>query len=206
MRLGLLHLAQILRRSPASAAAAVLTLSLTLGAAASIFAVVDAVVLTPPPFANPDTLVTAGEVPIDDPTAAPRAVGYATFEAWRERAGSLAAIEALDGTNVTLTALGAAERVSASNVTPGFLTVLGVTPVLGRSFDADDVGRPVVMISSAFWHGKLAADPAAIGRQLGLTTSRAAVQSSRFESRSVPIRSISLARRSARARSWSDQV
>ena len=91
--------------------AAVLTLSLTLGAGASIFAVVDAVLLTPPPFADPDALVSLGEILPGDPAAAPRSVRYATFEAWRERAGSLAAIEASDGTHLTLTGLGAAERV-----------------------------------------------------------------------------------------------
>ena len=55
------HLLRNLRRSPASAVAAILTLSLTLGAGASIFAVVDAVLLTPPPFADPDALVRLGE-------------------------------------------------------------------------------------------------------------------------------------------------
>src|SRR5437762_6713626 len=105
MRLDLLHLSRSIRRSPASAAAAILTLSLTLGAGASIFAVVDAVLLTPPPFTNPDALVTVGETPIDEPAAVPRTVSYATFEAWRERAGSLATIEASDGSNVTLTVL-----------------------------------------------------------------------------------------------------
>jgi putative ABC transport system permease protein len=162
------HLSRNLRRSPASAAAAVLTLSLTLGAGASIFAVVDAVLLTPPPFANPDALVTLGETPMDEPAAAPRAVSYATFEAWRDRAGSLATIEASDGTNLTLTGLGAAERVSASNVTPGFLPLLGVTPARGRGFDLDDVGRPVAIISHAFWRGRLAADQGVIGRQVVL--------------------------------------
>src|SRR6267142_3383177 len=131
----LARLSRNIRRSPVSAIAAVLTLTLTIGAGASIFAVVDAVLLTPPPFADPDALVTLGETPIDALTAAPRAVSYATFEAWRERAESLAAVEAFDGTNLTLTELGAAERVSASNVTPGFLTLLGVTPARGRAFD-----------------------------------------------------------------------
>ena len=145
-----------------------MTLSLTLGAGPSIFAVVDAVLLTPPPFTNPDALVTVGETPIDEPTAASRAVGYATFEAWRERAGSLAALEASDGTNLTLTELGAAERVSASNVTPGFLTLLGVAPALGRAFDLDDVGQSVAIVSHAFWRGKLVADPGVIGRQIVL--------------------------------------
>ena len=182
MFVDLVHLFRTLRRSPASAAAAILTLSLTLGAGASIFAVVDAVLLTPPPFRNPDTLVILGEAPVDDPTAVRRAVSYATFVAWRDRATSLppqraddarwgprlATLEASDGTNLTLTELGAAERVSGSNVTPGFLTLLGLTPALGRGFAPDDVGRRVVIISHAFWRGKLAADPAVVGRPLVL--------------------------------------
>jgi putative ABC transport system permease protein len=168
MRRDLVHLSRSFRRAPASALAAVLTLALTIGAGASIFAVVDAVLLTPPPFTDPDALVVVGEAPIDDPAATPRAVGYATFEAWRERAGTLAPVEAFDGTNLTLTETGAAERVSATDVTPGFLPLLGVTPARGRSFDTDDVARPVVIVSAAFWHGRLAGDPAVIGRRLVL--------------------------------------
>jgi len=168
VRVDLLHVARTLRRSPASAAAAILTLSLTLGTGASIFAVVDAVLLTPPPFKDPAALVTVGEIPIDESASAPRAVSYATFQAWRERAGSLAALEAIDGTNLTLTEIGAAVRLSANDVTPGFLPLLGVVPALGRTFDPDDVGRPVALISSAFWRGKLAGDPNVIGRQLVL--------------------------------------
>jgi len=166
MRLDLLHLIRSLRRSPVSAGAAIVTLSLTLGTGAAIVAVVDAVLLTPPPFTNPDSLVTLGEAPIDEPAAVRRAVAFATFEAWRERAGSLAALEAFDGTNLTLTGLGAAERLSANDVTPGLLTLLGVTPALGRQFDPTDVGTPVVLISDMFWRTKLAADPAVIGREI----------------------------------------
>ena len=170
MRLDLLHLSRSLRRSPASAAAAVLTLSLTLGAVASIFAVVDAVLLTPPSFADPDALVLVGEIPLDEPLAAaePRAVSYATFESWRERAGSLATLEGFDGTNLTLTGMGAAERVSATDVTPGFLTLLGITPTLGRALGPDDIGQAVTILSDSFWRGKLARDPAVIGRQIVL--------------------------------------
>lgn len=168
MLVDLAHVLRSLRRSPASAAAAILSLSLTLGAAASIFAVVDAVVLTPPPFADPEAIVTVGEVPSDDLTAAPRTVGYAVFEAWRERAGSLATLEAIDGTNFTLTDLGSAERVRAAYVTPGFLPLLGVTPVRGRLFDRDDVGQRVAIVSHGFWRGKLAGDPGVIGRDVVL--------------------------------------
>ena len=168
MLIDLRHLLRNLRRSPASALAAVLTLSLTLGAGASIFAVVYAVLLSRSPFTDPDALVTLGEVPPEEAASAPRAVRYATFEAWRERAGSLAAMEASDGTHLTLTGLGAAERVHVTDVTPGFLPLLGVAPAHGRMFEANDLSQPVVILTHAFWVRTLAADPAAIGRQIVL--------------------------------------
>lgn len=168
MLLDLLHLLRTLRRSPATAAAAVLTLTLTLGASAAIFAVVDAVLLTPPPFAEPDALAVLGEQPIDAPDAEPRPVTYATFEAWRERARSLAAFEAADGTNFTLTGIGAPERVNASFVTPGYFALLGVTPGRGRLFDANDVAQRIVIVSDQFWKGRLGGDANVIGRSVVL--------------------------------------
>ena len=168
MLVDLLHLLRNFRRSRTSATAAVLTLSLTLGVAASIFAVVDAALLTPPPFADPDSLVRVGEVPVDDSTSQPRAIRATTFDAWRERAGALATLGAFDGTNLTLTKMGAAERVSATDVSPGFLSLLGATPALGRAPESRRRGEPVVVISHAFWRSKLAADPGAIGRDVVL--------------------------------------
>jgi predicted permease len=168
MLIDLRHLLRNLRRSPASAAAAILTLSLTLGAGTAIFAVVDAVLLTPPPFTDPDALVTLGEVLPGDPASTRRQVRYATLEAWRERAGSLAAMEGADGTHLTLTELGPAERVHVTAVTPGFLPLLGVAPALGRMFEANDLSQPVVILTDAFWRAKLAANPTAIGRPIVL--------------------------------------
>jgi hypothetical protein len=92
-----------LRRSPVGAAAATLTLALTLGAGVSIFAVSDAVLLTPPPLADPQDLVTVGETLPSESQSAVRAVTFRTFEAWRDRAGSMAILEAYDATNLTLT-------------------------------------------------------------------------------------------------------
>lgn len=105
---------RMLRRSPGLTAVVTLTLSLTVGVGTSIFALIDAVVLTPPPFREPDNVLVLGEAAIDDRRATPRTVTYATFEAWRTRAETLAAIEAFDATNLTLTQLGAAERISAT--------------------------------------------------------------------------------------------
>jgi predicted permease len=159
------HLLRQLRRSPASAAAAVLTLTLTIGAATTISAVVDAVLLTPPPFGDPDALVTLGETPVNAP-GVPRLISYPTFEAWSDRAQSLAALAAYDPTNVTVTGFGPAERVSATDVDPDFLRVLGVTPQLGRAFGPDDVGQALVIVSHSFWNGKLGGDRGAIGRTI----------------------------------------
>ena len=153
-------------------------MTLTLGAGATIFAVVDAVLLTPPPFTDPESLVILGEQPIADPSAEPRNVTFATFESWRERARSLATLEAADGTNFTLTGFGAAERVNATYVTPGYLLLLGVTPARGRLFDAHDVAQRVVIVSNQFWRGKLGGVSDVIGRGVvlgGLTYTIVAV-------------------------------
>ena len=162
------HLFRSLRRSPVSALAAVLTLALTLGAGASIFAVVDAVLLTPPPFADPDALVGLGEILPGDPASTSRPVTYATLEAWRERAGSLAVMEGSDGTHLTLTELGPPERVHVTDVTPGFLPLLGVAPTIGRTFEPGDLSQPVVILTHSFWRAKMGADPAVVGRQIVL--------------------------------------
>lgn len=168
MFVDLAYLTRSLRRSPAGAAAAILTLTLTIGAGASIFAVVDAFLLTPPPFADPDSLAILGEMPIDEPADAPRAVPYATLSAWRDRAGALASIEAFDGTNVTLTGLGAAERLSVTDVTPGLLTLLGVTPARGRLFAPEDLAKNVAIVSGGFWQRRLGGDGDVIGRAIVL--------------------------------------
>ena len=72
------------------------------------------------------------------------------------------------GTNLTLTGIGLAERLSVNDVTPGLLELLGVAPMRGRGFVAADAGRPVVIISHAFWQTRLAGDPGAVGREIVL--------------------------------------
>jgi len=162
-----LALIRVLRHSPASAAAASVSLALTLGASTTIFTVVDAILLTPPPFADPDAVVTLAETPVAVP-GAPRMISYPTFDAWRARAGSLARLAAFDGTVLTLTGLGAAERVGAIDIDSEFLPLLGITPVMGRSFGSNDVGQPVVLVSDQFWRARLNADRAVLGRTIVL--------------------------------------
>src|SRR3954452_5395975 len=169
MPVDLVYLAQSIRRSPASATAAVLTLALTLGTAASIGAVVRAVLFVAPPFSDPDALVLVGETAADDPTEPARPVSYATFEAWRERVARIATVEAMDGTNLTLTGIGMPERVSVTDVTAGFLSLLGAPPPRGRAFTLADAGQPVAIIADGFWRGRLGGDDHVIGRQIILS-------------------------------------
>jgi predicted permease len=154
---------------PAGSAAAILTLGLTIGVGTAIFAVVDRILLTPPPYRDPDALVTLGEVTRDAPTTAPRPVTAGTFAEWRRTQGSLfSALEAFDPTNLTLSGLGLPERISATIATTDFFTMLGVTPVLGRTFTERDRGVPVAIITDDFWRSHFSAAPDALGRPIVL--------------------------------------
>jgi putative ABC transport system permease protein len=104
-----------------------------------------------------------------DAASTSRSVRYGTVEAWRERAGTLAGIEAADGTHLTLTEPGPADSVHVTDITPGYLALLGVATAYGRMFEAGDLSQPVVILTYRLWRTKLAADPAAIGRQIVLS-------------------------------------
>jgi predicted permease len=156
-----------LRRSPASAIAAIVTLALTLAAATAIFAVVDATLLTPPPFADPSALVEIGEIPVNDPATALRAVSAQTLDAWRAQSLGAIRLEAYDGTNVTLTGGRYPERLNGILVSPGYLPMLGVTPRIGRTFSERDAAEgSAIIVSDAGWRSLLLGDPNPLGRTL----------------------------------------
>jgi putative ABC transport system permease protein len=156
-----------LRRSPASAIAAIVTLALTLASATAIFAIVDATLLTPPPFAHPESLVAIGEVPSTAPASAIRAVSPRTLRAWRAQADGALQLEFYDPTNVTLTGGQYPERLSGMAVSPGFFALLGIAPRIGRTFSARDAAEAAfVLVSDEFWRTKLFADPNPLGKTL----------------------------------------
>jgi putative ABC transport system permease protein len=162
-----------LRRSPALAAAAVVTLALAIGANTAIFSAVSAVMLRPLPFANPDRLVMLWESNPDfhwvQADAAP-----ANVLDWKEQAGvftDVAAYPDFAGT-ATLTGYGEPRLLSAQPVTGNFFEVLGVRALLGRTFrDAEtwtDGGPPVVVLSHRVWRDVFGADRALVGRSIQL--------------------------------------
>jgi putative ABC transport system permease protein len=160
-----------LRKSPGFTLVAALTLALGVGANTAIFSVVNAVMLRPLPFAEPDRLVRIWESNVERgwPTFA---VSHPNFLDWRAETSSFESLAAMDNTGLSWTSNGEAEIVFALRVTATFLPTLRISPVLGRNF-LDDEDRPggntrVVLISDGFWRRAYGGDPSAVGRTITL--------------------------------------
>jgi putative ABC transport system permease protein len=158
--------ARSLRRNPAFAAIAVLTLALGIGANAAIFSVVNAVLLRPLPWNEPDRAVM-----IWSKWTAFDKTWVATGEVvdYRRRAQTLSEVAAWADGQVNLTGDGDPERVAAASVTANVFSTLGVGPVIGRTFSAaEDVpkGPNLVVLGHALWSRRYAADPAIVGRTI----------------------------------------
>jgi predicted permease len=159
-----------LRKSPVFAAAAVLTLGLGIGATTSIFSVVNAVMLRPLPYAEPERLVRIAEK--NDK------LGFTTFSAsvlnylsWREQARSFEQIGAIGGGGYTLTGRGDPEQLSGATITPSIMPLLGLQPVLGRGFQEGEDrpgSAPVALVGEAFWKSHFGADRSLLGKTITL--------------------------------------
>ncbi|HEX5110932.1 MAG TPA: ABC transporter permease [Vicinamibacterales bacterium] len=156
-----------LRRAPGFALVAVLTLALGIGANSAVFALADATFLRDLPFTQPDdrlVMVSESRGP-----AASNKVAPGDYIDWRDQNTTLASIAAMDWTLPTMAGPdGAPEQVLAQMVTAGFFDVFGVTPLVGRTFQASDVtpSPQVVVVGERYWRDRLGADPAAIGRPI----------------------------------------
>jgi predicted permease len=158
---------RLLIKRPGFAAVAILTLALGVGASTSIFAVVEAVLLRPLPFAEPDRLVQLA-IRGDDGEIYP--LPDADFIAWREQNEAFSSLAVYDGgEGLALTGEGDAERIIVRNVTDRFFATLGVAPLLGRTFaeGEDRPGAPKsIVVSQAFWQRHFHGDDRAIGRSV----------------------------------------
>jgi putative ABC transport system permease protein len=158
---------RLLSKTPVFTVAAIGTLALGIGANTTIFSLVQTVLLHPLPYADPDRVVMVWE----DATAAgfPRNTpAPGNFNDWRRTNRSFTDMAATRFAFATLTMDGAPELVLGRGVTPNFFDVLGVRPVLGRSFtSADDrAGVAVTIISHALWQRRYSRDPAIAGRTI----------------------------------------
>ena len=155
---------RILRRTPGFTAAALLTLTLGIGANTAIFSVIDAVLLKPLPYADPDRLVMVGD---GSPNGSMTGVGFATIADWRARSHSFEQVAMLRLWMPTLVTNGEGERLPAVRVSWNYFDLLGVRAALGRGFTADDDREDswrVVLLSDRLWHRRFGADPSIVGR------------------------------------------
>lgn len=165
-----------LARRPVFTVAAVLTLALGIGVNTAMFSVLDAALLRPLPYPDPDRLVSVLAI---RPQGGPDPIGVtpADFIAWRDRTKCLAPLAAyLPVGSVALTEAGKeAVRLDRHLVSDGLLRALGVQAVAGRLFLPAEYrpgARRVVVLSHHLWRGRFSGDPRVIGRRLRLDGER----------------------------------
>ncbi len=163
-----------LRRSPGFTAVAVLSLALGIGANTAIFSLINAVMLRMLPVRHPQELklvvqrAAGGDI---------HSFSYPAYRILRDQGEALNGMIAFDGTQTTVLtgAAGDFERATRQFVSGNFFSVLGVEPLLGRLFTADDDrtpgAHPVAVISFGFWQRKFGGDPAAIGKSVSVNES-----------------------------------
>jgi len=165
---------RLLAKSPGFTFISILTLALGIGANTAMFSVVDAVLLRPLPFRDPQRLVALGE--FDTRKGQSEVIGalsYPDFADVRTRNHTLENVAAYTNKEFTLTGAGEALHVRAEAVSKDLFRLLDTQPSLGRSFaeGEDGPGHHVAIVSDLFWRRQLHADPGVIGRTVNLNGS-----------------------------------
>ncbi|MEP6955800.1 MAG: ABC transporter permease, partial [Chthoniobacterales bacterium] len=156
-----------LRKSPGFTVVAVLTLALGIGANTAIFSVVNAVLLRPLPYPQPERLVYLNEVIGGTDTS----ISLPDYVDWRKDSKSFEhlAISRLESRNIGGVAGREPERISVAHVTANFFNVIGLSPQLGRTFteDEDKPGAPALaVISDRLWDRVFHRDPKVVGQPM----------------------------------------
>ena len=160
---------RLFRKSPGFSAVAVLTLALGIGANTAIFSVIDALLIRPLPYADPDRVVMvwedAWQAGFHRNTPAP-----GNYNDWVRLNRSFSGIAATRGSTVNVTGDGAPEQIIGRGVTPNFFSVLGVSPIAGRTFTDDEnrASAKVVVISYGLWQRRYGGDRTIVGKELQL--------------------------------------
>src|SRR4029079_5074290 len=139
---------------------AIVTLALGIGANTAIFTVVNSVLLRPLPFREPDRIVLIVER--NGPFLTTVTTSWQNYADWRDQSRSFEGFGAFRNLTMTMTGGAEAERVPAKMMSAGVLPALGVSPVLGRTFTAQD-DRPgaagVALLSDALWRRRYGGAP-----------------------------------------------
>ncbi len=158
----------MLLKNPGFAAIAILTLALGIGANTALFSVVNGVLLNPLEYPHSEQLVTVyGKTP----GFARAPISYLNFLDWQRATRTFSSMALYRNEPYNLTGTGEAELVGGSMISADFFPTLGVTPVLGRNFRADDDragAAPVVMLGGGLWKRKFGSSPDVIGKSIVL--------------------------------------
>lgn len=166
--------ARMLRKSPGLTSVAVLSLALGIGAISTIFSLINGIMLRPLPYKEPDRLVTLDENNLKHGVTS-MSVSYANFVDWREQSNSFEDIACYDTGGFALAGGGSGgaepEQLKGAFVNQGLFEILGVAPILGRTFTADE-DQPdhdqVVILGYGLWQRRFGGDPGIIGQTLQL--------------------------------------
>ena len=177
---------RLLLKSPGFASVAILTLALGIGVNTAIFSVVDAVMLRPLPYPEPDRLVSIWEEKIGEGpnsantsgqflgsgTGRPRwTVAAANLMDYRTQKNSFVSLAGFAVTGMNITESGPPDRLFGEEVTANYFSTLGVSPAQGRAFLPDE-DRPgtnhVVIVSDELWHSRFGGDPYFLGKSVTL--------------------------------------
>jgi putative ABC transport system permease protein len=157
---------RVLRKNSGFTATAVLSLALGIGANTAIFSIVNAVLLQPLPYRQPDQLVMLWE---QDRKGGDNFVSPADFRDWREQNRSFDRVAAFLHTTFTITGGDRPERIAGELVSWDLMQLLGVAPALGRGFVLEDerqIPYTSVILSDGLWRRRFGGDPAVIGKTL----------------------------------------
>jgi putative ABC transport system permease protein len=167
------HAIRQLAKSPGFTIVAVGTLALGIGACAAMFSIVNAVLLKPLPFREPDRLVWIENV--HGGGLSDRTTRVDLFNGWRDQSQSFESLAAyfafFDYGRLTMSGAGEPERLRGVGVSDNFLPTLGVTLLHGRNFTADECrwqGPGAAILGNRFWQRRFAGDPAVVGRLITL--------------------------------------
>lgn len=158
-------------KRPLFAATTVTALGLGIGAAGSIAAVVNGILLAPMPYAAPNSLAM---IWLRAPTSMggdqwPVSAGF--YDLIRTKSQTFASVAAFRSAPSTFGSAEGSERVAAVRATPGLFETLGTRPILGRLPNEQDAltgAPPIVLVSHAFWTSRLGGSPGVIGRRIAL--------------------------------------
>jgi putative ABC transport system permease protein len=161
-----------LARTPAFTAITLLTAALGVGANTAIFSIVHGVLLRPLPFREPDKLVTLWEVRPDDAGLPRRSrTTAANFFDWETEARTFEKMALFGSAGMNWTGGGEPEELLGARVTASYFDVLGIEPILGRSFrrEEETPGRNrVLILSHGLWQRRFGGSPSALGKTLNL--------------------------------------